>query len=367
MIKSLYPYKMLDEDSVINDGIMFKVPFFCLSNCKKTECRRFYGALENDVFSICPHGFGAYITKIGNDTICFTCLNVETVSKRKLIEKRLRKGDWLPRIPKKVFLNSFSFAHDDFQEFNEEKVMVSERYKKVLQDEQLLNDSLHEIRKVNNQIKFSSTQLSSKLKYFNGDDSKTIDDIRLNIIANSDLLSIRLNAYDMVVNPTLIENEMAVDISIYKKFEKVYKCLYGLRSEKNINVKLVGLSTFKYHCREIVELAFFIIIENALKYSPPNEEVDVVFSEGKNKLEVTIRNWGLKILPNELNKLTERGYRGQMAINSGINKGSGLGLYLLSQICKDNNIDLRINIGNDQKSMDGWIYKPFIVKLIFKK
>ena len=161
----------------------------------------------------------------------------------------------------------------------EEQEQLESEEKTLKQNISLLNETLHEVRKINNQLKSSALQLSNALRsaYIDSNNSIEIENIRKNIEANTSLLSIRMDTYDMIFNPDSIKDDMVVPISIYKKIEKVYKCLYAQRKKKDIDVKMDGHTGRVFRLNNTIELAFFIIVDNAIKYSPVNEEVKIEF------------------------------------------------------------------------------------------
>lgn len=68
------------------------------------------------------------------------------------------------------------------------------------------------------------------------------------------------------------------------------------------------------------------LIENAIKYSPPQSKVVVQTRESQGKVTVTVKDQGPGIPPEELPRVTSKFYRGKTADKT--TKGSGLGLYL---------------------------------------
>lgn len=364
-MKSPFPYKLLNEGDVY-DGYIFPAPIFCKANGQNTKCRDFYNSLvENGQVKKCPYGFASCKVVIGNSPVILTCLNLTRYVDKKEVNKRLGNRDWLPRMDISLFEKALKTVTDETNQIDALQKDFETKKSYFNQEVQTLNDTLHEVRKISNQLKSSSEQLNQALKGLNGDKTKEIDNIRLNLIANCDLLSIRLNAYDMIVNSSLQEQSLPIDIPVYRNVEKVYKCLHNFRKKRNVFVEMKGESVASFRARSIIEVGLFIIIENAIKYSPEGEKVIILFNEYKSELEVKFQNWGPNVKPKELSLLLQRGYRSETVTNIGNIAGSGIGLYLLEKICKSNNINLDIRVGDDMKNIDGWIYKPFIVTLKF--
>lgn len=358
---------MIGASGNLYDGYMFSVPAFCKSSVRTRKCQNFYASLDNDKFlHKCPYGFCSCKVDIGGESIVFSCLNVATVSDKKEVNRRLRSNDWMPRISRDVFENTVTSITDETNGLEAAQKEFDQKQIYFAQDVQMFNDTLHEVRKINNQLKSSSEQLSNSLLNLDSELTKEIDNIRKNLLANCDLLSIRLNAYDMVVNPSLHDNALKIDIPIYRYVEKVYKCLHNFRVKHNVNVNLIGTSTATYKTSSIIEVGLYILVENAIKYSPEGSSVNITFIEYSKGLDVKFQNWGPRILPSELAHITERGYRADTVKRMGDIEGSGIGLYLLKRICDSNNIRLKIDIGDDMRNLSGWIYKPFIVTLGFQ-
>ena len=177
-------------------------------------------------------------------------------------------------------------------------------------------------------------------------------------------MTIRLDTYDLEVNPKLNLETGKKPIAIYKKIEKVYKCLRGESQKKNLNIKLEGQSHNLFNANNLIEIAFFIILDNAIKYSPKNRDIVISFAEVEDQLQIQFKNIGLRPSDEEKKSLFNRGQRGKIAIEQDI-EGRGLGLYLLHQICASNNVELSLEIGSDNYYENGLRYSPFIIQLYF--
>jgi two-component system OmpR family sensor kinase len=81
--------------------------------------------------------------------------------------------------------------------------------------------------------------------------------------------------------------------------------------------------------RDLLSLAFFNLIENALKYTNREDAVEVRAGEQARHVQVEIADTGPGIPPEELPRLFEELYRGS---NARGREGSGLGLALVRRI-----------------------------------
>ncbi len=252
-----------------------------------------------------------------------------------------------------------------------EKHLLREESERLASDSRLLNETLHEVRKLNNQIKALIEQLKTKIQIIQKgpDDGKTkeIENIFKTLQANTSLLSIRMNAYDAIFNPEILAKDMCVPLNVYSKVEKVYKCLYAAKKEKGVSVNLLGNSNQTFLLNNTVELAFFIIIENAIKYSYPTSNIDICFLPDSwgTTLDVEFKNWGLRPAKADMPRLAERGFRSDVAKASKI-PGSGLGLYILQKICAVNKIEHDIHLLDECHFYEGCKYSPFVVTLHFR-
>lgn len=240
--------------------------------------------------------------------------------------------------------------------------VVTDREKELKYRSNLFDDTIHEINKIYKQIEGNANRLreafdSSMFDNYFDDTLKTLE-------GNVSLLSIRLELHRYLMNPSLADSDQSGKFVIYKKVEKIYKCLYEEKTKKRLSIKLDGNSLRSFRLKNTIELAIFIIIENAIKYSPANEEIIIKFSETNSNLVVVFKNWGICPLQEEMQKLTERGFRSSI-IHQQIS-GNGLGLYVLDQICKSNGVGLNIYKDDESKWINGVKYNPFIVTLTFR-
>ena len=251
---------------------------------------------------------------------------------------------------------------------NERDSFLSDKQTVLDSNQKILDDTLHEIRKINNQIKGNINSLKKAIdrQYIEDDDAdKFIRNTLKTIEGNATLLSIRMNAYDIMLNPASATKELDMPIVVFSKVEKVYKCLYSSRKEKNLEIILNGNSTREYRLRNSIELAFFIIIENAIKYSPEGDEITITFEESVNSLKVEFHSWGICPGDEEMIRLTERGYRSKNVVHKSDYEGSGLGLYLLKQICEANNVLYMFEKKSECRVISGIDFHPFVVTLRF--
>lgn len=368
MYYSPFSYKITPEGP-LKEGAFISIPEFCKSHYDSKQCKAHYLKLFscNDSFLKCPYGFGSEIIKVGNECVALTCLNIEKVTNRKL-SSVLKTKDFSPRLTTERYASILSSFKENLSEnaSSNEKILQLERnHENIMNRKDLLENTLHEIRKLNNQLKssvelFTNEYSKDKLNF------DKINSLCTDIYSIANLLTIRFDTYDLEVNPELNMNAITMEIPIFKKVEKVYKCLGARIQSKRLKVRLEGNTYKTYRSSSILEIALFIIIDNAVKYALEGTDIKIKFREEGTKLIVSFYNYGIRPEPKELQHLTERGVRSQKIIDSNKFEGRGIGLYLLKLICDNLGVKLKIIIGNENMYSDGYRYSPFIIELTFK-
>jgi signal transduction histidine kinase len=83
--------------------------------------------------------------------------------------------------------------------------------------------------------------------------------------------------------------------------------------------------------REALGGALWNLLDNAVKYSPDEKQVQVMVSSSNGKLEVSVRDSGSGIAKEDLKRVFAKFYRGENAKKQGT-KGTGIGLAMVKEI-----------------------------------
>lgn len=361
---SPFPYR----DSIngeVKDGTFLKSPIFCTRN-NNNKCKEHYrNVLRKEGIYTCPYGFATDFFKVNKQSILLTGLNIESYSDRKKIQKNLNKKDFSPKMSVQEyentknnfvsFLNANQNLASTITDYNVAKEIVDE-------NKELLDNTFHELRKMNMQLKRQTESLNFEVDKQNPSYQK-IKYLCLNIFSTSRLISTRLNTYDFGLNPDLMANTVKTPTKVFKKIEKVAHCLKIEADEKGTRINLEGNSYNSIEANDVFELLPFLLLENAIKYTPKNEIITVKFSEKNNSLFVRFKNIGPRPEKDEIPKLTERGVR---SCNVSNKTGYGLGLYLANFIAELNNISFDIKIEDEIRYIDNIKYSNFVVDLKFE-
>jgi len=131
---------------------------------------------------------------------------------------------------------------------------------------------------------------------------------------------LEVGAIELYPVPTGIKQTVSDSIS----------AVYGAAAKKNISIQtayfddIALLHDRKWTCEAITN-----ILENAIKYSPPDSEINISLEILPIYTKIRITDYGVGITPDEWNSIFKRFYRGRNA--NGVD-GAGLGLYLASLI-----------------------------------
>lgn len=360
-----YPYK-LTASGELKDGFFYNQPLFCKRNFNTKTCRDHYLKMLTHVgFKECPYGFSSHVTTIGDFRIINTCLNIETHSNKKATQKRLCKKDYLPRFSLTHYeesLKNIKSITDECKEFYDALSSDELSFSSMEEQKELLNNTFHELRKLNQQLKNQTETLIYKSNNATFHDISRLHLLSQNIFSTSQLISIRLNTYDFGINPELSLNENKSKIQIHNKFHKVSQCLREYAYQHHLRLEFGGESYAYIYANDVIELLPYLLLDNAIKYSHAKEKIYIQFDEYEDQLQVLIKGLSIRPKDHEVQQLFERGIRSEKVEEV---QGQGIGLFLAKYICDIHDIDISIKLGNNHIYNNGKTYSDFTVKLIF--
>lgn len=201
--------------------------------------------------------------------------------------------------------------------------------------EHALHGALHEIRRFSSEIVDGAETLSKRL-VSKGNENNI--ELANTIFYTGGMLSARLGLTDIELNPSAALRQPKFKSGIFKKFEKARHVLSTRAKTRRIEIKLHGNSYTEISTLPAFELMPFLILDNALKYSPKGNIIDVYHSEpAPNDWCVRVDSIGPLVGQHELEKIFERGYRGEHSSATG---GEGLGLFLAKVLCDFHSISI---------------------------
>ncbi len=187
-----------------------------------------------------------------------------------------------------------------------------------------------------------------------------------NILQASIMLAARLSYADLEVNPSVVSSQVRYSGGVYRKFDKSKHLLRQLAGEKKIKVELHGVSHMTTQMLSLFDMLPFVLLQNAIKYSPANYSVDVYFDQiDQDTLEVCVSSYGPPVCEEELPRLTEREFRSKSAEGY---EGQGLGLHLAKRVCTLHNTSISFETGDLlSHSIGGKSFQRFLVRLMIDR
>lgn len=356
------------EDLAVLDGTFFQAPQIC-HKAKKKQCKKYYESIElRKGFHECPMGLSSYSSGEEGQSIVTAVRIADTYDGKKLKQE----DAFLPTLPKNVVLDSF-FKTRNLTADGHLKVQVKAPLETgcvigagTVEDKDLVDFSLHEIRKFNTQIKRCAEELM--LSAINPD-NKFAGYVELkskSIFASSSMLSTRLSVYDFEANPEIITSGTQ-RASLYKKFDKARRVLDVYAKDQRVRIdQFVGASYYEMDGYQVLDFLPFVILENAIKYSPKEQNVSVVFDDTHSSLKVTVSSLGPKNTKEDLREVFVKRGRGRVA-RSLDTSGGGYGLYFGKLICDLHGIDISVDSDDSVLSFNGLEYSIFTVELKLQK
>lgn len=343
---SAIPVWNIQEEKLL-DGTFFSVPDLC-GKQKQKVCKKHY---ENIVtkkgFHICPAGLTSY--SLGDGENIYSGMRVSGYYEN---IKTKHSSSFLPTIPPNVVLESIHRSQS----------VVSVPVNNGEFDRDLVNFCLHEVRKYNLIIKRSSEEfLTSKTKSV-ADSERHMK----TIFASSSSITNRLNIYDFENNPQIVTASTPFQASVFQKFQKASHCLEIYARDAGVRI-----SNFKGQLRNnidmfpIFDFVPHVLLENAIKYSPRDQDIEVIFDGGNNSFEVTVESIGPSASKDEMLNIFEKANRAHYAklVDA---SGGGYGLYFAKLICELHNINLTAKSGDCILHINNIPYSKFVVTLSYK-
>lgn len=353
---------MLNFNGEIEDGSYIHAIDFCQRNCNKGKCKSFYTNIKSSPLSsgfvTCPYGMSVYISALDQQIYC-------GMRERETYNKKLAKNMVDARKP----YNPVLPAEQLYTLIQASQIITIG--KKKLDEKQSVVDSIsHEVKKLNGQIMEHSDLAISLLK--TDDDvtptpenlAKVYEELR-SIFLSSSMIASRYTLFDYEKNPDVLKGTL-VEMSIHKTFYKLAKIFRNYR-KRNIPIILSG-STFRYiDAFNSFDLIPLLVIENAVKYSYYNSDVQINFSEPTaREVDVSIESYSPYCSKDDLSRIFEKGFRGKNA--SRIADGNGIGLYFVKKICDIHNIGITVESDSTRiTTINNIAYAPFKITLHFTK
>lgn len=216
------------------------------------------------------------------------------------------------------------FSEDGFEDFVAGLMDRENHYK--LQAEEDLNLLVHDLRRLSNSIyqaALMAKNMVAEKKY--GMISTILD----NVIASQSMLTLRTDVLDFSGN--MSAGQSRESIPVYKKVDKVIRSFRPSAERRNIQLLIEGESHGRIFGPNAFEIVPYVIIDNAIKYSPDHSHVKAKVIEIDDCVDLSFYSLGPDIVPADRDKIFQKGYRSHAAKQRDPS-GSGAGLFLAKNL-----------------------------------
>lgn len=327
-MKSFVQYDK-SSNNLINE-FKRKIPDYCINciNDETKKCTSYYKKIfESGIEGLheCPYGFYSYLKK----NKIYASLILRDKDNSKLIKTLKIRNDKITN-------------YDCYTESQIKDIMddIDDLFTSNIE----LRDCMHDLRNMGSYFNSMSEIIGIKHKQLAEDD----EEIKA-MLALYDLINYRLNVY------------YGINESDYKRIKaKLYPLLKKLQVMMRYQAKKKKIKvTIDYEQNNIVVLSnniylvMFILMENAIKHSIHNPEINIDFEEDEKSTIFKISNQSPLVEEFERKKIFERGYRGKNAVS----KGTGIGLSMVKEILDKHNYkyDLDIVRLNDKECIFNFV------------
>lgn len=131
------------------------------------------------------------------------------------------------------------------------------------------------------------------------------------------------------------------DVDLYELSADIISRLKPVADKRNISFNLIGESTVVSGTEKILDEMIYNLCDNAIKYNVDNGTVDVILSESRRHIKLTVRDTGIGIPQSEQERIFERFYRVDKSHSKSIG-GTGLGLSIVKHAAIYHNAEIKL-------------------------
>ncbi|MDD5397291.1 MAG: HAMP domain-containing sensor histidine kinase [Candidatus Moranbacteria bacterium] len=210
--------------------------------------------------------------------------------------------------------------------------------KKVLEKQKRFTaDASHDLRTPLAIMK-TDCELSLKKKGI----SKDFKDLAQSNLEEIDRMSAMVDQLLFLSRNNGILNQQMEPIHLGKVMDEIVLSCGSLAQNKNISLTVGEIASGSINGNRLnLEKMFLNIMKNAIDYTPDGGKIEVSAKKNKDKIEVSIKDTGIGIDPEDLPHVTEAFYKADK-VRGQENGGSGLGLSIVNEIVRNHGGTLHI-------------------------
>ncbi|MDH2919092.1 MAG: HAMP domain-containing sensor histidine kinase [Sideroxydans sp.] len=327
MSSAAFPWIYVDEVGDVikhGNGALFSIP----PDIQVPSVLSVAKSLSMGGWGVCPAGFALYKLPthlvLGTNTLIFFGLKVREIStvhsKSEQLSIRASRND----------IESYaSIFLQGMQEIEE-------------QHQILIRQSIHEIRAINSALYNTAYELEQILSSQMQKSSSNEQWLAKTVLALTEILRGRIDFMEFIANPDL-DTANKGEIPVYRVVDKIHRCFQVTAQKLKINLSICGTSIAAVDGPRVFDLVPFLLIENAIKYSPDKDvkncpatarSVNIVCNDAGSEVHFSVSSTGPLIEDGERDSIFRYSVRGKNAIKSQ-KSGSGYGLPVLKKIVED--------------------------------
>ena len=140
--------------------------------------------------------------------------------------------------------------------------------------------------------------------------------------------------------------DLLLDMTVFDIHEVIRRTaasFEGTCTAKKISIELILASRVLnvYADRNKIQQVLYNLLDNAIKFSNPDSSVTIETTEREKKIYVSVKDYGIGIPKNSLNKIWERFYKSDLSRGKD-KKGTGLGLSIVKEIIQAHNENINV-------------------------
>lgn len=327
-----YPWKLINHQGfvlVAGHGTLFREPDYS----RPEATMRFLREIREPGWSQCPSGMLTFSHRISRDD--HTLLVFPGLSESRLI--RLRSaGD---RAPPTIS------SRQDFERLVLEGLEINRKATEMLSIQSL--SYIHDYRRINATLYALALRLLRVLTE-KPEDVQMMKQLSADIVSLSQLHKTTTDWAEFCAEPTAMISKIS-GVPIGNRVERIANCWRLIAEKKHVSISVDNKSRLVIPGPPVFDLIPYSLLDNAVKYSPTHEKIDVSIQDQVDGVAISISSIGPMIEESERKRIFEIKERGKHALLSGI-VGSGIGLSIIGDILS-NFFAGRIEVSASERSV----------------
>lgn len=162
-----------------------------------------------------------------------------------------------------------------------------------------------------------------------------------------------MNLIDDIIKLSYLDEdtiEKKADINLYDSCKTIIDSLKPNADKNKVTVNIEGDKPVVKAVPQLINMTIYNLVDNAIKYNKENGSVDVLIKDDKDSVKLTVKDTGIGIPKEDLDRIFERFYRVDKSRSKEVG-GTGLGLSIVKHAVKSSDgtidIDSKLNEGTN--------------------